>query len=392
MRILMFGWEFPPFSSGGLGTHCLGLTKALHGLRNHITFVMPSTDSDISPGFVKIIQAGKNRMIKIKSSLVPYVPSGLLSLKGGGGKEAYGLNFFNEVQRYAQLAVESARGEECDVIHCHDWMTFPAGVRAKKEFGKPLVVTVHSIEHDRCANMNINSWISDIEWEGMYHADRVITVSNYMKERIMQYYGVPAGKIDVVYNAVQASDYLGDRISPGTDDKVVLFLGRVTIQKGPDYFLEAAAKVLKLRKDVTFVVVGKGDMLPGMITRSIDLGINKKVIFTGFAPDITKYYRMADVYVMPSVSEPFGITALEAMASGTPTILSRQSGVSEVVRHCFTSDFWDTDRMANCILGILEHDCMKRTMSCNGLSEASCINWSSVAEKTLDVYKKTLNN
>jgi glycosyltransferase involved in cell wall biosynthesis len=324
---------------------------------------------------------------------VPYVPSGLLSLKGKGtSREAYGWNFFNEVQRYAHLAVESVRGEECDVIHCHDWMTFPAGVKAKQEFGKPLVVTVHSIEHDRCANMNINEWISNIEWEGMYYADRVITVSNYMKNRIVEYYGVPPEKIEVVHNAVDAGKYRGERLGLGNGEKMVLFLGRVTVQKGPDYFLESAAKVLKHRKDVTFVVVGKGDMLKGMIKRSIDLGISNKVIFTGFAPEITRYYRMADVYVMPSVSEPFGITALEAMASGTPVILSRQSGVSEVIRHCFTSDFWDTDRMANCILGVLEHDCMKRTMSSNGFAEASCINWSSVAEKTMEVYKKTANN
>jgi glycogen(starch) synthase len=391
MRILMFGWEFPPFSSGGLGTHCYGLTKALHDQGHEITFVMPSTDSDIKPGFLKIIQAGRDKLIKIGSWLAPYKPS-LLGIKGKGGKEAYGWNFFQEVQRYTTLAVEAIKDEVFDVIHCHDWMTFPAGIKAKEMTKKPLVVTVHSTEHDRTANLSLNSWISHVEWDGMFHADRVITVSNYMRERIFERYNVPKEKIDVVYNAVDADNYSNEKISVNLDNRLVLFLGRVTIQKGPDYFLEAAYRVLKKRKDVTFVVAGKGDMLPQMINKSIRMGISDNVVFTGFVPSIEKYYRSADLYVMPSVSEPFGITALEAMACGTPVIVSKQSGVSEVVRHCMSVDFWDVDELANKILGTLEYDCLRKTMSRNGHDEAHRITWNNVARDTAEVYKKLFNN
>jgi glycosyltransferase involved in cell wall biosynthesis len=352
---------------------------------------MPSTDSDINPGFVKVIQAGKDRLIKIRSGITPYLPS-LLGFKGMGGKDAYGWNFFQEVQRYTQLALEAVKDEACDIIHCHDWMTFPIGIKAKEEKHKPLVVTIHSTEHDRTANLSLNPWITHIEWEGMFHADKVITVSNYMKQKIQERYNVPQEKIEVVYNAVEAGQYQGDRVRFGLDEKIVLFLGRVTIQKGPDYFLDAAAKVLRYRDDVTFVVAGKGDMMSQIIKKSIDLGISDKVVFTGYVPDINQYYKMADIYVMPSVSEPFGITALEAMASGTPTIMSKQSGVSEVVRHCMTVDFWDTDQMASKILGILEYQSLQNTMGLNGSREVQRINWMNTARATEEVYKKTIYN
>ena len=319
------------------------------------------------------------------SRLTPYVAS--LVRVGGKTGETYGFDFFNQVKAYTIKAVEAVKDEDCDVIHCHDWLTFPAGIEVKKEKHKPLVITMHSTEYDR-SPLSPNEWIVETEWRGMYEADRIITVSEYMKSRIMEKYNVPGDKIDVVYNAVDSSSYGGNSISFGLGDRIVLFLGRLAIQKGPDYFLEAARKVLEVEKDVKFLVVGTGHMLPQLIKKSIDMGISNNVYFTGYVDSIREYYKMADVYVMPSVSEPFGITALEAMASGTPLILSKQSGVSEVVNHCMTVDFWDVNEMANKIIGILRYAPLKREMGVNGFREAQGFNWLNVADKTISLYSR----
>jgi len=393
MKILMLGWEFPPFSSGGLGTHCYGLTRGLHERGADIIFVMPATGIDLKHGFVKIIQAGKDKLIRIGSNLTPYMPSLAFGRgRGKGGLDVYGLGFFQDVQRYTELAAEAVKNEDFDIIHCHDWMTFPAGIKIKMESKKPMVVTVHSTEFDRTGSLSPNKWICDMEWAGMYFADGVITVSNYMKKQLMERYQVPGEKIEVVYNAVEKDKYAGDRVSFGIDEKVVLFLGRVTLQKGPDYFLDAARKVLKKERNVKFVVVGKGDMLPAMIEKSIEMGIAEHVFFAGYAEDIVRFYKMADLYVMPSVSEPFGITALEALASGTPVIISKQSGVSEVVSHCMKVDFWDTDELANKIIGILRYLPLRKEMGKNGFNEAQKFDWLNVADRVMNIYSSILNS
>jgi glycosyltransferase involved in cell wall biosynthesis len=353
---------------------------------------MPSSGIDFSHDFIKIIQAGKDKMIKIRSWLTPYLASNAKGrAKGGGGGDVYGTDFFHEVQRYAILAAEAVKDEAFDVIHCHDWMTYLAGIAVKQETKKPMVVTVHSTEFDRTGALSPNKWICDIEWAGMYYADKVITVSHYMKRQLMDRYQVPGGKIEVVHNAVDRSQYLGERVNFGLDEKIVLFLGRVTLQKGPDYFLEAAAKVLKKEKNVKFVIVGKGDMLNAMIEKSIGMGIAEHVLFTGYAENIAQFYKMADLYVMPSVSEPFGITALEALASGTPLLISKQSGVSEVVSHCMKVDFWDTDEMANKMVGIIRYAPLKNEMGKNGFHECQRFDWINVAERTKDIYASLLN-
>ena len=387
MRVLMFGWEFPPYTTGGLGTHCYNLTKALSKKKVKITFVMPKVGKGMRHGFVKVIHAEDAKFIEIVSNLIPYVPSFdiMYSPSEKGKEDLYGMDFFSNVNKYTEYASRVVKKEECDIIHCHDWMTYPVGVRVKKEKKKPLVVTVHSTEYDRNP-LSPNPWITHTEWMGMYEADSVIVVSEYMKNRIMEKYSVPEGKIHIIYNAVDAESYRGEKIRFGTGDRVVLFLGRLTIQKGPDYFLRAARRVLDVEKNVRFIVVGTGHMLPELIDQSIRMGIADNVIFTGYAESINEYYKMADMYVMPSVSEPFGITALEAMASGTPIILSKQSGVSEVVRHCMKVDFWDVDEMANKIIGLLRYGTMKNEMEKNGSMEVSSINWDSVAVKTSDVY------
>jgi glycogen(starch) synthase len=394
MRVLMFGWEFPPFSSGGLGTHCYGLTKSMHKLGNEIIFVMPSSKMEVQHDFLKIIQAGRGKTIKIKSWITPYKESGPFpsaqKSRSAGGADVYGRSFFDEVSRYNQLAAESVDDEEFDVIHCHDWMTFPAGIAVKKKTGKPLVVSVHSTEFDRTGGIGTNSWICDIEWSGTYHADKVITVSNYMKRQLMERYSVPSNKINVVYNAVDKDIYAGERECLWPGKKVVLFLGRVTLQKGPDYFLDAAAKVLRKEKNVRFVLAGKGDMLHAMIEKSISLGIADHVVFTGHAQNIERLYRSANLYVMPSVSEPFGITALEALSSGTPLIISKQSGVSEVVSHCFKVDFWDTDELANKMLGVLKYSGLETELSRNGRADVQKFDWNEVAGRTLGVYSSAM--
>jgi glycosyltransferase involved in cell wall biosynthesis len=393
MDVTMFGWEFPPFSSGGLGTHCYALTEALSKKNINITFVMPSASNTVGSNFVKVIKAGNQKIIKIAASIQPYVASlaspSKVSVTGRKGN-VYDANFFANVQKYNELAFQAASQEGGDVIHCHDWMTFPVGVRMKNEHNKPLVVTVHSTEFDRTGNLNPNSWITHIEWLGMYHADKIITVSNYMKNQIVEKFNVPGDKIEVIYNAVRSEDFNHARIKSNIGDKIVLFLGRITLQKGPDYFLEAARLVLEKEKNVKFVVVGKGDMLHRMIERAVELGISNNVFFTGYQPSIQEFYSMADVYVMPSVSEPFGITALEAISCGTPLIISKQAGVSEVIKHCLRVDFWDVRELANKILGVLTYTPVKSEMSSNSFREAKSLNWDDVAGKTVSAYQSVL--
>ncbi len=394
MKVLMLGWEFPPFSSGGLGTHCYNITKALSKRGVDVTFVMPGSSDDVHSDFVRIISAGKQKLIKVGVALKPYLPSLPITTASSSkvsNKRIYGLGFFEDIRRYTEMASQAVRDVECDMIHCHDWMTFPVGIKVKEEKKKPLVVTVHSTEFDRSGSLCPNPWISDIEWQGMYHADRVITVSRYMKSQLMERYGVPGDKIEVVYNSIDPGRYSKGKIRFGLDEKVVLFLGRLTLQKGPDYFLQAAKRVLEKQKNVRFVVVGTGDMLPQLIDLSINMGISNDVTFTGFQKEIDDYYRMADLYVMPSVSEPFGITALEAMASETPVIVSRQSGVSEVVKHRLSVDFWDVDELASKMLGVLRHECIRREMGENGHREVSRMGWLEVADRTMEVYSETMN-
>jgi glycogen synthase len=389
MKVLMFGWEFPPFNTGGLGTHCYHLTKALSKRHHQITFVMPRVGKDIKHDFLNVLQADEAKIIEIGCNLTPYIPSFDIKFapRGGKGEELYGRDLFSRVETYTKLALKAVKNESCDVIHSHDWMTFRAGALAKKAKGKPLVVTVHSTEYDRNP-LTPNPWIMHAEWEGMYEADRIIAVSNYMKERIMEKYGVPEWKIDVIYNAVETSEFYGDKIMFGMNERVVLFLGRLAMQKGPDNFLRAAKKVLEKEKNVRFLIVGTGHMMPQLINEAIGLGIAGNVTFTGYRESILECYKMADLYVMPSISEPFGITALEAMASGVPVIVSKQSGVSEVMRHAMKVDFWDIDSMADKMIGVLRYAPIKSEMVRNGGMEVSRLTWDSIAERTEGLYSR----
>ncbi len=402
----MFGWEFPPVMSGGLGTACFGLTKAMARKGFDVTFVMPHGPMNLKGEFVKLLVAdalvpGSLKIRKINSLLVPYISSAdyeqryknILEAKGTGqAKGLYGKDLFQEVQRFAAKALLIAESEDFDIIHAHDWMTYPAGLNAKAASGKPLVVHVHATEFDRTGGNGVNQYVYDIERKGMHEADLVLAVSNHTKHIIMQHYGVPEYKIRVVHNAVEFPPLHEEHSPIKQSDRVVLFLGRVTLQKGPDYFIEAAKRVLDHIPNVKFVLAGSGDMTARMIDKAAYLGIGSKVLFTGFlsGADVDKAYRMADLYVMPSVSEPFGITPLEAMRNGTPVIISKQSGCSEVLHHCLKVDFWDVQELANKIMAALQYSQLHRQLKEEGLREVHTFSWDVPAEKCIAAYHEVL--
>ncbi len=368
----MLGWEYPPFKAGGLATHCFGLTRGLADRGVCVDFFMPKTRFSASSDRVglRIVEVGE-------SEVFPYDRPDVKEIGGG---------FFDAVYFYNDLVVGCVldfvrRFGGYDVIHCHDWLTMRAGVVLKGLLGVPLVVTVHSTEFDRSGWLFPNQWFVDIEREGMVCADRVIAVSHFTKRVIVDRYGICSDKVSVVHNAVYP-------IAEGCKREIVLFLGRLTIQKGAEFFLRAARKVSDFEPDVRFVVAGSGDMLPQLISEAIDLGISDRVVFTGrlSEEEVRHIYGISSVYVMPSVSEPFGITALEAISAGTPTIASKTAGFSEVFNNCLRVDFWDTDEMANLIISLLRYEALRRTMSVEGKREIELFTWDCVAGKTIDVY------
>ena len=370
MKIAMIGWEYPPFKTGGLGTHCHGLTRSLADKNVNVDFYMPKTKQRASSdkSNLKIKEVGE-------TEIFPYDRPDSKELAG---------QFFEAVYKYNELIVQKIQGKY-NLLHCHDWLTMKAGVALKNKMGVPLVLTVHSTEYDRSGWLYPNQWFIDIEREGMEKADKIIAVSNFTKRVIVDKYGINPDKISVVHNAVYP-------IGEGKKQNVILFLGRLTIQKGPEFFLRAARKVLDYEPDCRFVVAGIGDMLPRLIDQAVDMGISDKVVFTGLLTEeeVRHIYQIASVYVMPSVSEPFGITALEAISAGTPVIVSKTAGVSEAFCNCFRVDFWDTDETANKILSLLRYEPLHSTMAEYGKQEIQLFTWDRVAEKTLDVYREVI--
>ncbi len=369
MKVAMIGWEYPPFKVGGLATHCYGLTRSLADKGVKVDFYMPKTKQGATSD-------KKNLTIKTvgETTIFPYDRLEDKALVG---------QFFEAVYRYNDLLVQKIKGAY-NVIHCHDWLTMKAGVAIKEQTGTPLVLTVHSTEYDRSGWLNPNQWFIDLEKEGMEKADKIIAVSHFTKRLLVDKYNINPQKIQVVHNAVYP-------IGEGKKKEIVLFLGRLTIQKGPEYFLKAAQKVLDYQ-DCKFVVAGTGDMLPQLINQAVDMGISNKVIFTGSLTDqeVKHIYQISSVYVMPSVSEPFGITALEAISAGTPTIVSKTAGVSETLKNCLQVDFWDTDEMANKIISILRYDPLRLSMATNGKQEIDLFTWDNVADKTINVYNEVM--
>jgi glycogen synthase len=421
IKTLMLGWEFPPYISGGLGTACYGLTKAMDGLGMQVTFVLPRMKPVRFVGGAALA-GGSERSIEplgheftnirfrpVSSSLAPYgrfcsparstrhvtaAVEAELSEEPSGGPVPYGPNICEEVQRYAQRVVKMARSEKFDLIHAHDWMTFPAGIALAAHSGKPLVVQVHSTEFDRSGE-HVNQSVYDIERQATHAATKVIAVSNYTRNILVSRYAVPPEKVEVVYNGIDlsgSSDAVPDQGRPTRRDKVVLFLGRMTMQKGPEYFLYAAKKVLEKEKDVKFIMAGDGDRLYGTIELAAALGIGHRVFFTRFlrGADVDKAYQMADLYVMPSVSEPFGIAPLEALQHNVPVLISKQSGIAEILRNALKVNFWDIDEMANQMIAVLRYPPLQETLRANGHQEIFKFRWEDAAARVNDIYHRVL--
>ncbi|TSA28571.1 MAG: glycosyltransferase family 1 protein [Bacteroidetes bacterium] len=426
MRVLMFGWEFPPHITGGLGTACFGLTKGLVKLGTEVIFVVPKAYGDESPEGFRLVSASditldildhaqqefwnKIKYMEIGSNLIPYLgeeefeklveeeelqktetTSSVFSKRFSfSGK--YGKNLMQEVSRYALVASSIASKLEYDLIHAHDWLTYPAGIAAKHISGKPLIIHVHATEFDRSGE-HVNQTVYDIERSGMEAADEVITVSNLTRQIVIEKYGIDPSKVYTVHNAVEPADRPElEGIQKHVKEKVVTFLGRVTYQKGPDYFVEAAHKVLKRDRNVRFVMAGSGDLLNRMVRRIAKLKMGTRFHFTGFltGAEVDTMFAMSDVYVMPSVSEPFGISPLEAMRSNVPVVISKQSGVSEVLRHAIKIDFWDIDAMADAIYGILHYKGLQKMFAHYGKGEVDNLKWENASFNVLGVYKVAL--
>ncbi len=479
MKVLIFGWEFPPHISGGLGTATYGLTKALKNLGLDIIFVIPKLFGDedssvahiigadqvpvrilkqipvkhshlsieklaqpINLSFEQQIIAEQQKIweqiekIEINSPLLPYftpetfeqylkqlnISSDLIRFsnkldilyKLGGQYHVaeiteqqvkslyqqvkfnfsggYGPNLFQEVLNYATVARQIASTQHFDIIHAHDWLTYLAGVEAKKVSGKPLIVHVHATEFDRSGE-NINQTVYNIERYGMLNADYVITVSNWTRNIVINRYGIPPAKVFTVYNAVDHLPDIKVNYKKTVPEKIVTFLGRITFQKGPEYFVEAANLVLQKCQNVRFVMAGSGDMYYRMIQLAARRHITNKFHFTGFLHtiDVIRLLAISDVYVMPSVSEPFGISPLEAMRMNVPVIISKQSGVSEVLKHAIKVDFWDTHAIADYIYGLIKYDALSSMFRKYASDELKQLKWENSARKVLEIYKKALH-
>ena len=429
MKVLMFGWEFPPHIAGGLGTACYGIVKGLAHNGVEAMFVMPSASGDEDKSAADIINASdvpveitdtmnvddfldKVQFVHIGTNMVPYLdPEEFHTLVEEDRKRQvrdftvnyghtykfsgkYGSNLMEEVARYAMVGgtIAMTHKDEFDVIHAHDWLTYNAGIAAKRLSGKPLVVHVHATSFDRSSDNNIDTRVYEIEKRGMEAADKVITVSDLTRNIVITKYGIDPAKVVTVHNAVDFSGRSEVKVEKGVKDKVVTFLGRITFQKGPEYFIEAAAKVLKRCDNVRFVMAGSGDMMNRSIRQVARLGISDRFHFTGFlrGNEVQKMFALSDVYVMPSVSEPFGISPLEAMRSGVPSVISRQSGAAEVLRYAFKVDFWDVDAMADEIYALLQYPALSQFASKFGYDEVNTLKWNNAAAKIKSVYESVV--
>ena len=428
MRVLMFGWEFPPHIAGGLGTACYGIVKGLVENGVETIFVMPSASGDEDSSVATIINASDVPVSSVSSSvdefvdmvkfmrvgtnMIPYVDPEQFhemveaerkfreesEVKHVGTKfrfsGKYGSNLMEEVARYAMVGgtIAMDHKDEFDVIHAHDWLTYLAGIAAKELTGKPLVIHVHATSFDRGTEDLIDTRVFDIEKRGMLAADKVMAVSDLTRNIVINKYGIDPEKVVTVHNAVDFSGRENMQVERGLRDKVVTFLGRITFQKGPEYFIEAAAKVLKRTEHVHFVMAGSGDMMNRCIRHAARLGISDKFHFTGFlrGADVQKMFAMSDVYIMPSVSEPFGISPLEAMRTNVPSIISNQSGAAEVLKYAFKVDFWDVDAMADDIYALLKYPALADFAAKQGYDEVNRLKWNHAAAKMKKVYESVI--
>lgn len=413
----MFGWEFPPHILGGLGTASYGLTKGMYNNGNmDITFVIPKPWGDEPKEFAHIIGANSTPVAwrdvsreyvegRIGKVMDPdlyyrlrdhiYADFNYMRLNDLGCIEFSGKypdNLIEEINNYSIVAGVIARSIDCDVIHSHDWLTYPAGVHAKNVTGKPLVIHVHATDFDRSRG-NVNPTVFGIEKDGMNNADHIITVSDLTRRTVIEKYGISPEKVTTVHNAViPLDDELLNLPRKERKEKVITFLGRITMQKGPEYFVEAAAKVLQKTKNVRFVMAGSGDMMDAMIRLAAKRGIADRFHFTGFLRGKQVYEMLAesDVYVMPSVSEPFGISPLEAMEMGVPSIISIQSGCAEILTNVIKTDYWDIDAMADAMHSLITYPALHHELRDRGIEEIHGITWEKAGKKVIDIYQKVI--
>lgn len=446
----MFGWEFPPHISGGLGTACYGLTRALVQENIDVLFVVPklmgnepdngsrllsasrigirqimSTDTADQhfTRFKHFTHEGSFTTFEVPSTLSAYNMAhlqepvhtiehwnystsvaetvvekkpvltqsetpGLYNFKGG-----YGPQLIEEVFRYAQVASEIATTEEFDVIHAHDWMTYPAAIAAKRLSGKPMIVHVHATEFDRAGKQG-SEMVYTIEREGLDEADKIVAVSDWTKRILVDRYDIDSEKIVVVHNGIIPDEKAPTEVKQLLGSHLVTFLGRITYQKGPEYFVEAAEKVLRLFPDVHFVMAGSGDFLPQIIEKVARMKLSSQFHFTGFLKrdEIDQVLASTSVYVMPSVSEPFGITPLEAIQRNVPIIISNQSGVSEVMHHALKVDFWDTEALSQAICSVLHYGSLSRELKRNAGKAIDLITWQKAAQRLNSLYYELTSN
>ena len=428
MRVLMFGWEFPPHIAGGLGTACYGLTKGMSHLPDlDVLFVVPKAYGDEDQSVIRLVGANNVKVterklnlshfkkkldyIEVDSKLVPYVDpeefwkltkyevSGIkkyVKVNENGRIEftgKYGADLLKEIYNYAIVANVIAQDHEFDVIHAHDWLAYPAGIAAKEASGKPLVIHVHATDFDRSGG-SVNPTVFDIERKGMVAADKIITVSNLTRNTVIHKYGIPAEKVVTVYNAVDPlAEDKKNVFKKGVNEKLVTFLGRITHQKGPEYFIEAAYQVLQKMDNVRFIMAGSGDMMEKMIRRAAQLKITHKFHFTGFlrGPEVFSMLSLSDLYIMPSVSEPFGISPLEAMQSNVPVIISHQSGVAEILTYAIKVNYWDVNAMADAIYGVLNYPALSTMFKKFGKEEVDNLKWENSAVRVKEVYESVVN-
>lgn len=404
MKILMLGWELPPHNSGGLGVACLNMARALSRQGADIDFVVPYKAAHPDVNFMHVLSAtrldpiyryggGSYESMQILEKIIPTEKHDqLLSIR--------------DVQKsYCEFVDKYLSEYKPALIHAHDWLTYEAGILAKKNYGIPLIAHVHATEFDRAGMRTGNPLIHEIEYEGLMLADKIIAVSEATKRIIHEKYHIPLNKIDVIYNSLdenyEKSDYFFRDTTYGYLNRlkndgytIVSTVGRFTVQKGLYNFMHAAALAVSKNPKLIFVLAGDGEERNELIALAAELGIAKNVIFTGFirGKKLRDIYSISDIFVMSSVSEPFGLTALEAAHHGDALILTKQSGVSEVIWSAMTYDFWDEEKLANEIIAISKDSALRNSLQQNVKAEYHKITWDQVAKKCLKIYNNIINH
>lgn len=424
MKVLMFGWEFPPHILGGLGTASYGITKGLAAQPDtHITFCLPKPWGDEDKSFMNIIGLSETPIVwrdvnydyvkeRLGNKMDPQLyfdlrdhiyadfnyrltdDLGCIEFSG-----RYPENLQDEINNYSIVAGVIARQQEYDIIHAHDWLTYPAGIHAKNVSGKPLIIHVHATDFDRSRG-HVNPTVYGIEKDGMDHADCIMCVSELTRQTVINHYHQDPNKCITMHNAVyplsqEILDMVAERRKEHghRKEKVVTFLGRITMQKGPEYFVEAAALVFQRTRNIRFCMAGSGDMMNDMINMVAARGIADRFHFPGFmrGKQVYEAFADSDVYVMPSVSEPFGISPLEAMQCGVPSIISKQSGCAEILDKCIKTDYWDIYAMADAMYSLCTNDSLHEYLKIEGKNEVDQITWEKVGKRIYDVYNQFIH-